>query len=76
MSLYFFDCVGGNQVVGDDLGLELPNLHAARIHAMRIARRMMVSKGGQEGWGEWAVEISDRSGQRVLVVPFSDALKH
>ena len=70
MSLFFFDCVTAAETVADDLGLELPHLHAARVHARRMAKRMMTNEPEERDWREWSVEISDRSGQRLSVVPF------
>ena len=73
MSLFFFDCVRSPEIVRDGLGLELQHLNAARVHALRMARRMMSAKSDGTDWRDWNVEISDRSGHRLSVVPFPDA---
>ena len=70
MTLYFFDCVTPAVAVERDFGLELPHLHAARRHARRLAERMMACEPEERDWREWSVEISDRSGHRLSVVPF------
>ena len=73
MSLFFFDCVRSPETVRDGLGLELPHLHAARAHALRMARCMMAAGSDSKDWRDWNVEISDKSGHRLSVVPFPDA---
>jgi hypothetical protein len=70
VTLFFFDCVTPAEAVECDFGLELPHLHAARRHARRLAERMMASEPEERDWREWSVEISDRSGHRLSVVPF------
>jgi len=70
MALFFFDCVTPAVAVERDFGLELPHLHAARRHARRLAERVMASEPEERDWREWSVEISDRSGHRLSVVPF------
>ena len=72
MSLFFFDCVRLPEIVRDGFGLELPHLHAARLHALRMARRMMASASDDKNWRDWTVEISDGSGHRLSVVPFPE----
>ena len=73
VSLFFFDCVRPPEMVGNEFGLELPHLHTARVHAPRIARRMMAAGADAKDWRDWTVEVSDRSGHRPSVVTFPEA---
>ena len=72
MSLFFFDCVTTAEMVGNDFGLELPHLHAARVHALRMARCVISAGSDGKDWRDWNVEISDWSGHRLSVVPFPE----
>jgi hypothetical protein len=58
----------------DPEGDDLADIHAARAHALSVARAM-VARERLTMIRDWMVcmfEISDEAGQRVLTVPFSD----
>jgi hypothetical protein len=61
----------------DHEGEELPDLHAARERALDDARDLIARArimGMIRGWFECSFEIEDEDAQRVLIVPFSDAV--
>jgi len=74
MPRYFFDCLSDHEIVADDHGVNLPDLKAAREHALRTAWRLIAAGSKTDDWRRWTVDISDESGEPMLVIPFSEAL--
>ncbi len=77
MPRYFFNLRYGNGVsklAVDPEGDELPNLEAARQHALQEARGLIAgpSSFAVRDWFACSFEIEDEDAQRVLTVPFSD----
>ena len=63
----------GIRAFRDDEGVELPDLKAARNHALADARDVMKrDRSGCEDWSLWTFEITDEKGAYALTVPFSD----
>jgi Domain of unknown function (DUF6894) len=60
--------------VCDDVGSPLPNLLAARRHALAVARELMQNNPDQNV-STWAIEVMDREGHHLLTVPFIEASK-
>ncbi len=74
MPRYFFDCVSDHELVADDHGIDLPDLNAAREHALRTARQVIAAGSKTDDWSRWTVDIADQTGEPLLVIPFSEAL--
>jgi len=59
----------------DRTGIDLPDIDAARAEALRIAGELL--QDWPSGWPEarydMVVEVADRSGQTMMMVPFSEA---
>lgn len=79
MARYFFNLryrPGPEGLAIDPEGDELPDLDAARDHALREAHDL-ITRGRSHlvrDWTACAFEIEDADAQRVLTVPFSDAV--
>ena len=79
MPRYFFNTryrPGADGVAVDPEGDELPDVNAAREHALAQAR-IMIARTRTDMVRDWMVcafEIVDEDGQPVLTVPFSDTV--
>ncbi len=62
-------------VAHDDEGLELPNLAAARLQAIKGARDLMSDqvRHGYLELSHW-IDVTDEHGEAVITVTFSDAV--
>lgn len=60
----------------DDEGDELPDLDAAREHALSTARKMIAQDRLTmiRDWMVCSFEISDAAGRPLVTVPFSDTI--
>ena len=58
----------------DPDGVDLPNIDAARAEALRVAQELLADwpSGWPQAQSETAIEITDRAGQTLLRIPFSD----
>lgn len=79
MPRYFFNLRHRSGPAGlavDPEGDELPDLNAARDHALREARELIATSRTflVRDWTACSFEIEDADAQRVLTVPFSDAV--
>jgi hypothetical protein len=73
MPQYFFNI--RNHVKTDDyVGLDLANLAAAKVEALKDIADIMVSRSSAlgNGWPHWSIEICDRKRKVLMVVPFSN----
>ena len=73
MPRYFFNVL--NDVKTQDFdGMDLPNLEAARVEAQKDVDDIKLSHFDSLGppWSSWTIEICDRDGALLLVVPFSN----
>jgi hypothetical protein len=75
MPRFFFHVVGGDLVV-DEEGIELPDIGAARHHAIVGARSILSSEimAGRLPLRE-AIEVTDDNGSSLLVLPFRQAFQ-
>jgi hypothetical protein len=79
MPFYYFDVLhDGHNVTRDHKGVDLPDLKAARAHALGVWRRIIEerSAGGRDPT-HWRVAILDRHAAVLALVPYptdSDAL--
>ena len=74
MPRFFFN-VYDDVIATDEEGLELPNLAAARLQAVKGARDLIVSqvKHGYMVLSHW-IDVADDQGKVVLTVRFADAV--
>ena len=74
MPRYFFH-VYDDVIAHDDEGLELPNIAAARLNAMRGARDLIAEqvRHGYFVLSHW-IEVLDDQGETVLTLPFREAV--
>ena len=65
----FFNIADGDTTHTDLDGVELPNMEAARRHAIEAARDLIYSLvTPSRDWGKWRVEIADASGQMLMTI--------
>jgi len=71
---YFFN-VYDDVIAEDEEGVELPNLAAANLQALRGARDLISEqvKHGYMVLSHW-IEVIDEHGEKVLTVTFRDAV--
>lgn len=79
MPRYFFSIRHRPGIKGlalDEEGDELPDLNAAREHALYMARDMIARHRTDviRDWFACSFEITDEEGRRVLTVPFGDTI--
>lgn len=72
----FYFHIFDEAIVGDDDGLMLSGLDAARAVALEGARAMICDqvKKGRLNLGH-RIEVEDETGEQVLLLPFVEALK-
>lgn len=80
MPRYFFNIrhrLGPTGLAVDPEGDELPDVNAAREHALSQARIMIARDRHTfiRDWMDCSFEITDEDGQLVLTVPFSDTVQ-
>ena len=73
MPLYYLHIRNGDKLEVDPDGTELPDLEAALTEALKVARELVheVADLGRDA----VIEVADGSGETILTVPFSDALR-
>ncbi|HYI90611.1 MAG TPA: hypothetical protein VEY05_11980 [Beijerinckiaceae bacterium] len=73
MPRYFFHVRSGGDLTRDPDGAELPDIDAARKHAVKMACRAWSERPPESQENNETFEIADGSGEVVLRVPFSEA---
>ena len=75
MPRYFFD-LHNDIATSDEEGRELPDLSAAKAHALREARAMVQASVGEHGRIDLQhhIDVRDESGSVVHVMLFRDAV--
>ena len=73
MPLYYLHIRNGDKLEVDPDGTELPDLDAALAEAVKVARELVdeVHDLGRDA----VIEVADGSGETILTVPFSDAVR-
>jgi len=73
MPLYYLHIRNGGKLEVDPDGIELPDLDAALAEAVKVARELVdeVDDLGRDA----LIEITDGSGETILTMPFSDAVR-
>jgi hypothetical protein len=75
MPRYFFDVVDDKKIY-DKKGVSLPNEKAARQFAITFARELMETKPELmgESWRAWSVQVCNGKFDRILKIPFTEAI--
>jgi hypothetical protein len=71
MPLYYLHIRNGDKFEVDPDGMELPDLDAAVVEALKVAQELSGAVSDLER--DAVIEIADGVGETVLMVPFSDA---
>jgi len=73
MPLYYLHIRNGTKLELDPDGIELPDMNAAVLEALRVARELLgeVSDLGRET----VIEIAAETGSASRTVPFSDVIQ-
>jgi hypothetical protein len=69
MSLYHFNLRDGGAGILDAEGTELPDLSAAKIHAVQVARELLRPNAIKKR--AWRLDVHDSEGKPVFEVPFA-----
>lgn len=70
--LYRFHCTDGHDLVADRIGRRLANVAQMRVHADRVALKLMERVAQRFDWASWQVDVYDAKGRRVWVTAFVD----
>jgi hypothetical protein len=73
MPRYYFHVRAGSELSRDSQGVDLPDIDAARKHAVAMACRAWSENPPEGQDNNDTFEVADESGQVVLKVPFSEA---
>jgi hypothetical protein len=75
MPRYYFHVHDGDSLDRDHIGTELANIHDARTEAVKVARELchLWDDLPPGALSNMAIEVTDESGHKVLVVPFPAA---
>ena len=72
---FYFHIASARELFEDAEGADLPNVAAAKMHALEAARDVMRTRFARYGpdWSGWSVRVRDDAGADVLMVPFAEA---
>ena len=75
MTRFYFNFARPREFFEDAEGADLPDLDAAKTHALEAARDVMRTRFARYGpdWSDWSVRVRDDAGADVLTVPFAEA---
>jgi hypothetical protein len=66
---FYFHLTNGTRFIADDEGIEISDLDAVRVEAIRAVRDFQAELGDtSSGWEGWRLEVVDDSGQMVIVI--------
>jgi hypothetical protein len=71
MTRYYYRLFDGESVDDRPDGMDLPNLEAARRHAIAVAKDLARNRTTAQNRG-WAVGVLDSAGRQLLEVPLAD----
>jgi hypothetical protein len=75
MARFFFNLASERGLIGDDEGLDLPDIAAARQAALEAARDLAAQAVRHGNDGPWkAIVVCDETGKLVLELPLEEAL--
>jgi hypothetical protein len=70
---YFFNFRQGNAVARDDMGMFLPDLHAAHAEALNTCHDLaFMARAAGEIALAGEVEVTDASGEQILRLPITE----
>jgi hypothetical protein len=74
MPKFYFNLCNKTPVPDND-GTELPDVEAARSHAISVARELMFRRRGMLGqdWTHWTMSVRDHAGNEVFSFGLLDA---
>jgi hypothetical protein len=77
MPQYFFHIDGARHYLDTD-GVELADLAAARMEALRIIRELMMDSMADDLWsgGEWVMTVADEAAQNLFSIRLSTLQKN
>jgi hypothetical protein len=71
----FFHLVNGAETIVDDVGIEVANLEAAKIHAWEaIGELRREADDVAQGWGGWQLNIVCSEGIILYSIPLTASL--
>jgi hypothetical protein len=74
-SRYHFNLTNGQDVIRDEDGIELSDIHAALLYAMKAIKELRAEEPSSEvEWQGWRLEITDAAGQTVQAIPLDSPL--
>jgi hypothetical protein len=74
---YHFNLTDGDETIRDEDGLELFDVQAAMLTAMRAIEELRIEDPSSSGeWQGWRLEIVDASGLIVRSIPLSNSSRH
>lgn len=74
MPRYLFHIAGARRYVDTD-GVDLADLQAAKLEALRIIRELMIDNSTDDLWsgGEWVMTVADEAAQNLFSIRLSTA---
>lgn len=74
MPRYLFHIAGARRYVDTD-GVDLADLQAAKLEALRIIRELMIDNSIDDLWsgGEWVMTVADEAAQNLFSIRLSAA---
>jgi hypothetical protein len=71
--LYFFDEIADSIVIEDDVGIELPDLNAARLDAVKSAREQ-IAGSAKAGFDSlyWQLLVREERRKMIFKLPFRE----
>ena len=73
-SRYYFNLTDGDEVIRDDVGIDVPDLRTALIHAFEAIEELRKEDlSPMSEWHGWSLEVVDRSGNLIQRLPLDGA---
>lgn len=68
----YFHLVNSHDAIFDDTGIDVADIEAARIEAMKAIQEIREedSEADQDWWG-WQLKVTDQSGHTLLSIPLN-----
>lgn len=73
MAQVYFHCSNARLALIDQFGTDGNDLAEARDYATRVVQSLIAAPS-LEDWRNWVLQVSDDSGDELLVVPFASVL--
>jgi hypothetical protein len=74
MSIHYFHCTNGVDLIVDRRGRETRALRDMARQARRVADDIMLAVPSYDEWSDWAVHVYDDRGQ-VDIIPFTERVR-